>query len=110
MENKPIGDPKPTIYWNNLCEAAMARHESIIKRFIVVLIVTTSLLFASNIVWAYIYTKTMSEYDYIETEEQLRVHISTEGGGDANYIGNDGDILNGENNSIQKTDNQSTNP
>lgn len=98
MENKNI----PYIVY----ESTQARNERAIKRLILALIIATSLIFASNLAWIYAWT----QYDYVDNEEELRVHISTEGGGDANYIGNDGDILNGEDNSIQKTDNQSTNP
>ena len=98
MENKNI----PYIVY----EAAQARSERTVKRLILALIIATALIFASNLAWIYVW----NQYDYVETEENLKVHISTEGGGDANYIGNDGDILNGENNSIQKTDNEITNP
>ena len=98
MDNKNI----PYIVY----ESAQARNERTIKRLIAALIIATILIFASNIVWSYIWT----QYDYVETEEELRVHISTEGGGDANYIGNDGDIVNGENNSIQETNYESKNP
>lgn len=87
-------------------EASQARNERTVKRLIIALIVATILIFASNLVWAYIFT----QYDYVESEEDLRVHISTEGGEDANYIGHDGDLINGENNSIQKTGNESENP
>ena len=87
-------------------EATQARNERAVKRLVTALIITIVLMFASNAIWLYAWT----QYDYIETEEELKVHISTEGGGDANYIGNDGDILNGENNSKQETNYESTNP
>lgn len=87
-------------------EATQARSERTIKKLITVLIISIALMFASNAFWLYAWL----QYDYIETEEELKVHISTEGGGDANYIGNDGDILNGENNSKQETNYESTNP
>ena len=87
-------------------EATQARHERTVKRLITALIIAIALMFISNAIWIYAWM----QYDYIETEEELRVHISTEGGGDANYIGNDGDILNGENSSKQETNYESTNP
>ena len=87
-------------------EATQARTERAIKRLITALIIAIALMFASNAIWLYAWM----QYDYIETEEELKVHISTEGGGDANYIGNDGDILNGENSSKQETNYESTNP
>ena len=87
-------------------EATQARNERAVKRLVTALIIAIALMFASNAFWLYAWL----QYDYIETEEQLKVHITTEGGGDANYIGNDGDILNGENNSKQETNYESTNP
>ena len=65
-------------------ESAMARTERHIKRLWIALIVAITLIFASNVIWlAYI-----SQYDFESYE------ISTDGGGNANYIGNDGDIYN----------------
>lgn len=87
-------------------EATQARNERAVKRLVTALIIAIALMFTSNAIWLYAWT----QYDYIETEEELKVHITTEGGGDANYIGNDGDILNGENNSKQETNYESTNP
>lgn len=75
-------------------EGAMARAERTAKRLIIALIIAVTLIFASNVIWlAYI-----SQYDFESYE------LSTEGGGNANYIGNDGDIYNGESHS------QETNP
>lgn len=70
-------------------EATMTRMERHIKRLWVALIVAIVLIFISNIAWlAYI-----NQYDFESYE------ISTDGGGNANYIGNDGDIYNGKSDS-----------
>lgn len=66
-------------------EAEMTRSERQIKRLWIALIVAIALIFASNVVWL-IYT---NQYDFESYD------LSTEGGGNANYIGQDGDIYNG---------------
>ena len=66
-------------------EAEMTRSERQIKRLWIALIVAIALIFASNVVWLiYINQYNFESYD-----------LSTEGGGNANYIGQDGDIYNG---------------
>lgn len=70
-------------------EATQARNERTIKRLILVVIIAVALMFISNAIWLYAWM----QYDYVSSEN---VDLSTEGGGDANYIGNDGDIINGE--------------
>ena len=69
-------------------EAAMARNERNVKRMIVALVAAIALLFASNALWLLAWTS----YDYSSEE----VIIDSQDGGNANYIGNDGDIVNGE--------------
>lgn len=66
-------------------ESAMARTERHIKRLVASLIVSILTLFAANIGWLMF----LSQYEFETTE------ISSEGGGNANYIGEDGDIYNG---------------
>ena len=66
-------------------EAAMARNERNVKRMVVALVVAIALLFASNALWLWAWM----QYDY-ESYEAI-----TDNGGDANIIGNDGDIYNG---------------
>ena len=66
-------------------EAAMARNERNVKRMVVALIAAIALLFASNALWLWAWM----QYDY-ESYEAI-----TDNGGDANIIGNDGDIYNG---------------
>lgn len=70
-------------------EATQARHERTTKRLIIALIVVTVLMFASNIFWLYAWM----QYDYESTETMVDVNSRS---GPANYIGNDGDIYNGQ--------------
>lgn len=72
-------------------EAAQSRSERIIKKLILALIIVTAMLFASNIVWIQKWT----EYDYASEESIVTVSNKN---GNANYIGNDGDIVNGQSN------------
>lgn len=72
-------------------EGEMARNERHIRRLVVALIVAVNLIFASNIAWLVAWC----QYDYYSEE----VTVGTSGGGNANYIGNDGDIINGYNSS-----------
>ena len=76
-------------------EGEMARAERRQKRnFILILVLIASLLL-SNLGWLYAWM----QYDYAGAEQ-----IVTVDGGDrgiANYIGHDGDINNGENNSTE---------
>ena len=58
---------------------------------IIILIV---LLVLTNAMWLWAW----NQYDYVDTEE-YSVDLDADDGGNANYIGNDGDIYNGESNS-----------
>ena len=69
-------------------ESSMARMERQVKRGWIALIVAVCLLFASNAAWLYAWC----QYDY-SSEEIVTVDGKD---GVANYIGNDGDIVNGE--------------
>jgi hypothetical protein len=74
-------------------EGEMARAERHIKRLwitVIVLILSIVALCAGFLIY-------LSQFD-VESYQ-----VSTEGGGNANYIGNDGDITNGESNSSQAT-------
>lgn len=71
-------------------ESSMARMERQIKRGLIALIVAVVLLFASNGLWLLAW----NSYDYTSEE----VIIDSQDGGNAHYIGNDGDIINGEDN------------
>lgn len=66
-------------------ETAMARNERNVKRMIIAIVMAIVLLFASNALWLW----ACMQYDY-ESYDAV-----TDNGGDANIIGNDGDIYNG---------------
>lgn len=72
-------------------EATVARQERQIKRMWIALIVAVALIFASNAIWLYAWM----QYDYSSEE----IIVDAEDNGDANYIGQDGNIYNGEDNS-----------
>lgn len=79
-------------------EGEQARHERTTKRLILVLVLTIILFFLSNYLWL----RAWMSYDYA-TEDSSEL-ISVDGGtrGTANYIGEDGSIVNGENNRYQE--------
>lgn len=77
-------------------EEAQARAERMNKRLIIALIVAIALLFATNVIWLL----TISQYEIVGGE----VTVDTEGEGNANYVGQDGDIYNGENNGTKNSD------
>ena len=80
-------------------EFAMVRMERQVKRGWIALIVAVCLLFASNAAWLYAWCR----YDY--SRDQI---VTVDGkDGIANYIGNDGDIVNGENHGSET---EETNP
>lgn len=56
------------------------------QRMFMIILVLIGVLVASNFYWLWTFT----QYDFVTYEQ------STEGGGNANFIGNDGDIINGE--------------
>ena len=74
-------------------EGMMARNERTIKKLVISLIVALVLIFASNAMWLYAWV----QYDYTDGETTTE-SVDVDGGlnGVANYIGNDGDITNGE--------------
>ena len=80
-------------------EFAMVRMERQVKRLCIALIVCICLMFASNVAWLYCWM----QYDY-SSEEIVTVDGKD---GIANYIGNDGDIVNGENHGSET---EETNP
>ena len=70
-------------------EGEQARNERHIKRLIIALIVSIALIFASNAAWLFAWC----QYDY--SSEETTIELDGGDGGNANYIGNDGDIYNG---------------
>ena len=69
-------------------ESSMARMERQVRRLLIALIVAIVLLFASSAIFTYAWL----QYDY-SSEDIVTVDGKD---GIANYIGNDGDIVNGE--------------
>lgn len=69
-------------------ESAEAKSERTIKRLIIALVITIILLFASNLIW-------VLEFFSFDTVDAT----IDAGSGTANFIGEDGDIIYGENNS-----------
>lgn len=69
-------------------EGAQARNERTTKRLIVSLIISVAFLFITNLVWLILW----ANQDFVKV-----------GGGEgvANYIGNDGDIYNGETRALE---------
>lgn len=86
MENNTNNTVSYIVY-----ESSQARSERTIKRLIVTLIIITILMFVSNLCWLWAW----SSYDYTSEE----ISVDSQDGGNANYIGHDGDINNGTNNS-----------
>lgn len=72
-------------------EGEIARQERYIIRLWKALLLAIAVILISNALWLY----TWSKYDFESYE------ISTEGGGNANYIGEDGVIINGESESTE---------
>ena len=81
-------------------ESSMARMERQIKRLWIALIVCIAWIFASSAAWLYCWM----QYDYSGTSEEIIVEQDAQDGGNANYIGNDGDIVNG----LPESDNTQT--
>lgn len=71
-------------------EGLQVRHERTVKRLIIAIVITAILMFASNMAWLYAW----QSYDY--ESEETAVIVDSKDGGNANYIGNDGDINNGK--------------
>jgi hypothetical protein len=67
------------------------RHLRREKRFVAIIVLLILLLVGSNISWLYAWM----QYDYTSTTEEIIVEQDAKDGGNANYIGNDGDIING---------------
>lgn len=70
-------------------EAQEARHERREKRLIIAVIIAVIIMFLSNVAW-FVF---VSQYEVAVSD----VIVDTEGEGNANYIGQDGDIHNGKN-------------
>jgi hypothetical protein len=69
-------------------EAECARHDRAVKRLVAVIVLCVLLIVGCNIAWLIAW----NQYDYEVTDESI--DLTTRGGGNASYIGNDGDINN----------------
>lgn len=78
-------------------ESFRIHNKNIITTLIVALIVTIVLLFATNIAWL----TYESQFDYADEE----VTLGAQDNGNANYIGQDGDISNGIHQSQNENEN-----
>lgn len=72
-------------------EAMENRHERREKRLIGLIAFLVALLVATNVGWL-IYE---SQFEVVETTVDEDININSDNGGNANYIGNDGDVING---------------
>lgn len=80
-------------------EAEQARSERRDKRYIAALLIAIVLIFISNLAWLYAWC----QYDY-EVSDTSTITLDSGEGGNANYIGNDGDIHNGESDGNKNTE------
>lgn len=87
-------------------EGEQARNERHIKRLVIALIAAVTLIFASNLVWLIAWC----QYDYSSQTEEIVISLDGTDGGNANYVGNDGDIINGEGYGYKTEENANTNP
>ena len=86
-----------------LLEMAQSMHERTTRRLIIALIICIVLMFASFAINVYEHL----QYDYSGTETTTETVTVDGQNGTANYIGNNGNITNGEDNSDQN-DGQNT--
>lgn len=87
-------------------EYVRAGYERTVKRFIIALVIAILAMFTTNAAWLYAWC----QYDYYSEETTTETTIELDGGdgGNANYIGNDGDIYNGTDTSKNKNPNAET--
>lgn len=78
-------------------ESAQARAERHIRRLVIALIIAIIVIFATNVAWIWY----ISQYDFT-TEE---ITLGTDGSGNTNYIGQDGEINNGVHPSGEENEN-----
>lgn len=84
LERKETVESVPYIVY----ESAQVRNERNVKRMLIALVLAVVMLFASNLVWLYAWFS--YDYESIET-------VTVDGkDGVASYIGNDGNVYNGE--------------
>ncbi len=82
-------------------ESAMAREERHAKRLTIALICAVFAILATNIAWLWVW----NSYEFVGEDSSQYESVAVDSdGGNANYIGNDGDITNGTNSS-EESDN-----
>lgn len=79
-------------------EGELARSERHIKRLWLALLIAVAAIVITNLAWLHY----ISQYDF----EEYDYTLSTRGGGNASFVGGDGDITNGESESITENPNQ----
>lgn len=86
-------------------ESAQSRMERANKRLVFAVVLSIVLLFLTNALWLWAWM----QYDYVSTGTETNVDVDAKAG-IANYIGNDGEIINGTNKSEDKNHNEKENP
>lgn len=83
-------------------ESAMAREERHNKRLIIALVCAIIAILATNLAWLWVW----NSYEFVgeDSSQYETVTVDSDRGGNANYIGNDGDINNGTNSSEESYD------
>lgn len=99
MENKDL--TVPYIVYESAIDKADRRD----KRNIIIIALLIIMLVATNIVWIVVW----NSYDYVDTDDSYSVDVDADDGGNANYIGNDGDIYNGTSDGNEKDSDKDTN-
>lgn len=72
----------------------------------VIILVLIILLVVTNVLWL----RAWNDYDYVDDQTYEDIALDADGSGDANYIGQDGVINNGEYQNNTETQNEITNP
>lgn len=72
-------------------EAAEARHERTVRRFIMAIIILVLVILANNAAWLYAWL----QYDYVSEDTTETITVDSGEQGIANYIGGEGSIVNG---------------
>ena len=72
-------------------ESATEKADRQQKRLVVIIVILIGLLFLTNALWLIAW----NSYDYVD---EYTVDVDADDGGNANYIGNNGDIYNGTSN------------
>ena len=73
-------------------ESSVARMERITKRLVIALVISIMITFLSNMAWLHYF----NQCDYVGESQYVDIDSAD---GIANYIGNNGDIVNGKDNS-----------